>query len=129
VRADVFQRAIPWTKVMLQRRIFHRDLNLRTNNLASMVIVFLMLLAPLLPGHLLPGLAATEAALLLLFFLLNGQFLAFLWRSRGVWFALRSAPMIWLQYCYSGVGLALGFFGFIKDSMLRDGPSGPAEMK
>jgi GT2 family glycosyltransferase len=129
VRADVFQRAIPWTKVMLHRRIFHRDLNLRTNNLASMVIVFLMLLAPLLPGHLLPGLAATEATLLLLFFLLNGRFLAFLWRSRGARFALRSAPMIWLQYCYSGVGLALGFFGFMKDSMLRDSPSGPAETK
>jgi GT2 family glycosyltransferase len=86
VRADVFQRAIPWTKVMLQRRIFHRDLNLRTNNLASMVTVFLMFLAPLLPGHLLPGLAATEAALLLLFFLLNGHFLAFLWSG------LRCAP-------------------------------------
>jgi GT2 family glycosyltransferase len=129
VRADVFQRAIPWTRVMLQRRIFHRDLNLRTNNLASMVTVFLMFLAPLLPGHLLPGLAATEAALLLLFFLLNGRFLAFLWRSRGAWFALCSAPMIWLQYCYSGVGLALGFFGFMKDSMLRDIPSGRAGIK
>jgi GT2 family glycosyltransferase len=129
VRADVFQRAIPWTRIMLQRRIFHRDLNLRTNNLASMVTVFLMFFAPLLPGHLLPGLAATEAALLLLFLLFNRRFLAFLWRSRGAWFALRSTPMIWLQYCYSGVGLALGFLSFMKDGLSRGSPSGPAEIR
>jgi GT2 family glycosyltransferase/glycosyltransferase involved in cell wall biosynthesis len=129
VRADVFQRAIPWTRIMLQRRIFHRDLNLRTNNLASMVTVFLMFFAPLLPGQLLPGLAATEVILLLLFLLFNRRFLAFLWRSRGAWFALRSTPMIWLQYCYSGVGLALGFLSFMKDATSRGSPSGPGEIR
>ena len=125
VRADVFQRAIPWTKIMLQRRIFHRDLNLRTNNLASMVTVFLMFLAPLLHG----SLAVAEAGLLLLFIALNRHFLAFLWRSRGAWFALRAVPMIWLQYCYSGVGLALGILSFVKDSLMRSNPAGAVKIK
>ena len=125
VRADVFQRAIPWTKIMLQRRIFHRDLNLRTNNLASMVTVSLMFLALLLQG----SVAVAEAGLLLLFIALNRHFLAFLWRSRGAWFALRAVPMIWLQYCYSGVGLALGILSFVKDSLSRSNPAGPVKIK
>ena len=125
MRADVFQRAIPWTKIMLQRRIFHRDLNLRTNNLASMVTVFLMFLAPLLHD----SVAAAEAGLLLLFIALNRHFLAFLWRSRGAWFALRAVPMIWLQYCYSGVGLALGILSFVKDSLMRSNPADAVKIK
>jgi len=129
VRADVFQRAIPWTKIMLQRRIFHRDLNLRANNLASMVTVILMFLVPFLPAPFMPGLAVTEATLLVLFILLNWQFLAFLWRSRGLWFALRSAPMIWLQYCYSGVGLALGILSYLKDSLSQSKPAGEVKIK
>ena len=125
VRADVFQRAIPWTKIMLQRRIFHRDLNLRTNNLASMVTVFLMFLALLLHD----SVAAAEAGLLLLLIALNRHFFAFLWRSRGAWFAFRAVPMVWLQYCYSGVGLALGVLSFMKDSLLRSNRAGPVKTK
>jgi hypothetical protein len=94
-----------------------------------MVTVFLMFLVPFLPSRLLPGLAATEALLLLSFILLNRQFLAFLWRSRGAWFALRSAPMIWLQYCYSAVGLALGVLSFMQDGMSRNSRSTPAEVE
>ncbi|HKX57487.1 MAG TPA: glycosyltransferase, partial [Xanthomonadales bacterium] len=129
VRADVFQRAIPWTRIMLQRRIFHSDLNLRSHNIASTVIVFLMLLAVLVPRHWLPGRVVTEAILLLLFLLLNRRFLAFLWRARGAWFALRSVPMVWLQYCYSGVGLVLGFFSYTGDALLRSNPPGPVKIK
>jgi len=125
VWADVFQRAIPWTKIMLQHRIFHRDLNLRTNNLASMVTVSLMFLAPLLHGSAL----AAEAGLLLIFIALNRHFLAFLRRSRGAWFALRAVPMIWLQYCYSGVGLALGIVSFLKDSLSRSSAAGKVKIK
>lgn len=133
VRADVFQRAIPWTRIMLQRRIFHSDLNLRSNNMASTLVVFLMLfaafLAVVLPGGLLPAMAVTEAALLALFLLLNGRFLAFLWRARGAWFTLRSVPMLWLQYGYSGFGLILGVFSFMSDAVFRNRPPSAAEIK
>ncbi|HET6565942.1 MAG TPA: hypothetical protein VFG52_11055, partial [Xanthomonadales bacterium] len=133
VRADVFQRAIPWTRIMLQRRIFQPDLNLRGNNMASVVTVFLMLLAPLLavflPGHMLADLVITEAVLLVLFLLLNQRFLSFLWRSRGSFFALRSVPMLWLQYGYSGMGLVLGILSYLNDGVFRNRHPGTAELK
>ena len=125
VRADVLQRAIPWTKIMLQRRIFQRDLNLRANNLASVVTVFLMLLTPLLPGFA----AAAGAGLLVLLLFLNRHFLAFLWQSRGMWFTLRAVPMIWLQYFYSGAGLALGILSFVKDELFNKSPAGSPAIK
>ncbi len=129
VRADVFQRAVPWTRIMLQRRIFQRDLNLRGNNQASLVVVLLMLFAPVLTGYLFPGLAATEATLLVVFILLNRRFLSFLWRARGAGFALRSVPMLWLQYFYSGIGLLLGLLGFVGDAIFRNHSSRAAESK
>jgi GT2 family glycosyltransferase/glycosyltransferase involved in cell wall biosynthesis len=126
VRADVLQRAIPWTRIMLQRHIFQRDLNLRSNNMASVVIVFLMLIASL-PAFSPPVLALTELVLLVMLLLLNQRFLAFLWRLRGPWFALRSVPMLWLHYCYSGVGFLLGILSFMKETLLRSRPRGPVE--
>jgi GT2 family glycosyltransferase/glycosyltransferase involved in cell wall biosynthesis len=131
VRADVLYRAIPWTRIMLQRRIFQSDLNLRRNNVASVAVVFLMILAPLLCLALQwfspAALAITEIALLALFLLLNLRFLSFLWRLRGPWFALRSVPMLWLQYVYSGIGFLLGSLSFIKQTLFRSAPRGQGE--
>src|SRR5690606_27450488 len=46
IRADVMQRAVPWTRVMLQRRVFRSDLNLRPNHLASTAVLGLMAIVP-----------------------------------------------------------------------------------
>jgi len=116
VRADVLHRALPWTKIMLQHRIFRSDLNLRPNNLASIMTVYLMLLAPFLPLSLL----LTEISLLVIFAGLNWRFLDFLRRKRGSGFALRAAPMIWLQYGYSGVGLVLGTISYLKERLAAE---------
>ena len=117
VRNDLKQRAIPWTRVMLERRIFRRDLNTRGNNIVSVMVVFLMVVAPFLTAILSWSLLAVEAGLLLLLVLLNKHFLLFLRRLRGTLFSIRAVPMIWLQYCYSGLGLMLGALVFAKDRL------------
>jgi hypothetical protein len=45
VRSDVLNRAIPWTQLMLQHRIFRNDLNTKSNHVASVVVSFLILCA------------------------------------------------------------------------------------
>ena len=117
VKTDLKQRAIPWTRVMLERRIFRRDLNTRGNNIVSVMVVFLMVVAPFLTAILSWSLLAVEAGLLLLLVLLNKHFLLFLRRLRGTLFSIRAVPMIWLQYCYSGLGLMLGALVFAKDRL------------
>jgi len=117
VRSDLLHRAIPWTRVMLERRFFRRDLNTRGPNIASVLTVFLMLAMPLFihptPARLWLG----EAVLLALLVLLNRRFLAFLRRERGTLFAIRAVPMLCLQYGYSGLGAALGVIAYARDRL------------
>ncbi len=58
VKSEVLQRAIPWTRVMLEQRVMRNDLNTKSNNIASVLVVFLMCTAPLVPGLSVLGVAA-----------------------------------------------------------------------
>jgi len=117
VKSDVLQRAIPWTRVMLEQRVMRNDLNTKSNNIASVLVVFLMCIAPLLPWLWSSALLLAETMLLLILVLLNRHFLAFLRRMRGMRFTLQAIPMIWLQYFYSGVGLVLGVLSFGRERL------------
>lgn len=118
VKSDVLQRAIPWTRVMLEQRVIRNDLNTKSNNITSVLVVFLMCMAPFLPWFWSRALPLAEVVLLLILVLLNRKFLAFLRRKRGARFALRAIPMIWLQYVYSGFGLVLGVLSFGRERFM-----------
>ncbi len=104
VRSDLFGRAIPWTRLMLETGIVRNDLNTRWNNLISVPLAFLLLLCPLLPIPWMVG-----AALAALFLALNAWFLALTYAEGGIGFALQACVMCWFTYLYSGVGVLLGF--------------------
>jgi glycosyltransferase involved in cell wall biosynthesis len=117
IQSDLFHRAVPWTKIMLQKRIFRNDLNTRINNVLSVPVVFLILLAiPLLPLY-----SASRYAVLLLlvvFLALNLDFYGFVYRERGLGFTLKTVAMSWLSYLYSGVGLLIGVAAFLRETYL-----------
>src|SRR5262249_23946862 len=74
VQSDLFGRAVPWTYLMLRKRIFRNDLNTRTHNCLSILVAFaipFVLPAALTGAH--AGVLA--GALLLAFLLLNHRFL------------------------------------------------------
>ena len=107
VRSDVRNRAIPWTQLMLKYGIVRNDLNTRSNNVLSVPLAFvLLLLVPLC--FVTPVLFLLWSALLILFVALNASFLAFVWRTRGAWFAVRTVAMTWFFYLYSGIGMLWG---------------------
>ncbi len=58
---------------------------------------------------------AIEAGLLLGFIFLNSQFLHFTMQVRGLLFSLRTIPMLWLQYLYSGFGFSLGLLTYLRN--------------
>jgi GT2 family glycosyltransferase len=117
LKSDIFQRAVPWTKLMLKRRVYNNDLNTSSNNIASVVVVFLMLLALLFHSLTALGFVLLEFGLLSTLILLNLKFLMFMQKARGTLFALRAIPMLWLQYAYSGFGLALGILAHVRDRL------------
>jgi glycosyltransferase involved in cell wall biosynthesis len=111
LRADIFYRAIPWSRLILKTRHLPVDLNLNNPSRISSFVVGLVLvvcalmalnLFGLLRIPLLPLFAAL-AFLVILLLGLNWATYKFFHQKRGGWFAARAVVLHWLYYLYSGV--------------------------
>jgi glycosyltransferase involved in cell wall biosynthesis len=107
VRTDIFDRALPWTALIVRAGQLPNDLNVGWSSRLSALSVYA--LAGLL------GLGwrrrpAWLAALVPLGALLafNRDFYAFLWQQRGPWFLIRALPLHWLYYAYSSLAFGAG---------------------
>lgn len=114
LKSDVLHRAVPWTKIMLGKRVFRNDLNTKSNNVLSVPLAFLLLLNIPLIGLFRQSVYAF-VGLLAIFIALNAQFYAFIWRQKKTVFTLKAIVMHWFNYVYSGVGLLIGVVVFIRD--------------
>ena len=112
IRTDVFARAIPWTELILSYREMPCDLNLRTENRLSVVLVYgIIVLVIVSIGF--PSLLLIAGFLAALFGILNLPFYRLLMRKHGVLFTLAAIPWHAFFYLYSGVGFLLGSFRFL----------------
>jgi hypothetical protein len=106
IRADIFCRAIPWSRLILETGILEDELNVRHSQRASAALTALAALL------LLAGLARPPALLLLPFPLLgvawiNRDLYAFFFARKGAWFTARAFAMQLLHYAYSGASFLL----------------------
>lgn len=106
LKTEVFDRAIPWSELILSRRRMENALNI--NRAARLRVA----LAGLIPLFALAGfwwqpawwlLAAVAGVLLVL----DWPILSYLAKLRGVWFAIQVIPWHWFSHFYSGVAFAL----------------------
>jgi GT2 family glycosyltransferase len=113
LRADIFDRALPWSRLLLERGAMPDDLNLRFKDRACGVLVgvaftlciafaFALLVLSRFSAILLVGTALALASV----FLLNIELHRFCKARRGRWFALRSFVMLVLYYFYSAAVFA-----------------------
>ena len=106
LRADIFARALPWSKLMLGRGRVTNDLNLRLGDRVSAGLVgFAVALACL--SFLSVYLVFAALAALSAVFALNLPLLRFFARRRGAWFAAGAFAMHCLYYFYSGTVFVL----------------------
>ena len=111
LRADIFFRAVPWTRLILNSGSVPSDLNLNYASRVSSLLVGLLALAGLLlPFTLLHRLRGVQVPLLLaiaaigmVLLILNREVYRFFLRKRGGWFAARAVLAHWAYYLYSGV--------------------------
>lgn len=116
VKSDVFDRGVPWTRLILRERHVPNDLNLRPSQRVSALLVCAMSLhlgaSPFLRNRVAASFPVWLAAPLLLavalIVLLNYRFYAFFARKRGVMFALAVVPLHLLYYLYSVLAFVLG---------------------
>ncbi len=106
VRTDIFDRAVPWTRLMLARRRLDEDLNLRPGQRVSAVLAG-ALAAGLAAVPLEPVLWPWPVLCALSLVGLNRRFYGFLARRGGVRLAAAGAVLHWLHFlcCLAGLGL------------------------
>ena len=122
LKTDVFQRALPWTALILEHERMDNDLSLSPSNRLSVVAVGAFAAAApaafFAPAFrfALPAAGAT-------FLALNAPFYRFLLRKRGVRFALQAVPWHALYYAYSGGAFALGTLRHLARRLRPNGHS------
>lgn len=107
LRTDLFQRAIPWTLLIHNRRRVANDLNLHIRERISVgaAMALASSLAVGVAWH--PAFIVAGGAGLLLAGL-NAPFYVFCFRKCGLWFMCKSLPWHWLYFLYSGIGFGFG---------------------
>ncbi len=111
IKADVFDRALPWMKLILNQGEMHTDLNLGWSSRFSVVLVYgllLILLVSLWQRKLL-FLAAITCTLLVS---INSSVYLFFLKKRGIAFTLRVLPWHWFYYFYSGFAFVIAIATF-----------------
>ena len=110
VKTDFFQRALPWTELILHDQAFVNDLNLQTSSRLSVALTFGLVAA--LPLARRAFVCAIIGLLASGLFVLNVDLYQFFWRKRGFCFMLRAIAWHWFYYFYSGLAFA---FIFLRD--------------
>ncbi len=127
VRTDLLLRAVPWTRLNLERRCWPNDLNLRHGRMAGAV------LAAALPAAVLAALAGAGAAAWGAAACCGAGCLAchtgffrFLLRRRGPLFTAQAAALHILHLWCAGLGAGLGWWRHLRGRGGRIRPLHPA---
>jgi GT2 family glycosyltransferase len=107
LRSDIFDRALPWTELIMRYRLFRSDLNLRHSDRLSVAAMYALLLAtPLVAWS--PFLLVIPGSLAFLLLALNIRLYRFFIVRRGIVFGLAAVPLHWLSFIYSGMAFMVG---------------------
>ena len=112
LKSDFFDRALPWTELILRDHSFINDLNLRFSSRLSVILTY-VLLATFIGGWWWSGFFAVASVSALSLFFINNPLYCFFFRKRGLWFMIRTIPWHWFYYFYSGLAFAIGLGRFL----------------
>lgn len=119
LRSDIFQRAVPWTQLILSSSHLPSDLNLDPKSRVSALCVWGMLLGIGL-GFWLPAAWMGALLLLALFLILNFELYYFFRQRGGLLFALAGAALHALYFCYSSLVFGLLWGGHLVLGRRKD---------
>ncbi len=111
LKAEIFQRAIPWTILLLKYDKIINDLNLSWTNRFSVILVYTLLFFTLLSFWIhLSYLIILIIGIILL--VINRKVYHFFYQKKGLFFTLNTIFWHWFYYFYGGFGFAIGFILF-----------------
>ena len=101
VKTDILYRALPWSRLILERNSIPNDLNLKWDQRVCFPLVVLILMFSALSLVQTECLAISAAGLLTVL-AINWRIYLFFYRQRGMLFALACFPLHLSYYIYSG---------------------------
>lgn len=107
LRADFFDRALPWTELIHRDDNFVNDLNLQWSSRLSVIFIYSLLIT-VFASFWWPILLSPAMLLILGLLFLNWPVYQFFIEKRGRLFTLQVLPWHWLYYFYSGLAFAIG---------------------
>jgi glycosyltransferase involved in cell wall biosynthesis len=111
LKSDFFDRALPWTELILRDGSFINDLNLQISNRLGVVLTY-GLLAALVGGYWWSGSFAAAGVFALLLIIIGMPAYQFFLRKRGFWFMIGTIFWHWFYFFYCGLAFAIGFGQF-----------------
>jgi glycosyltransferase involved in cell wall biosynthesis len=123
IRTDIFNRALPWSNLILETNVMPGDMNLRFSDrvstaLSSLLLICLIVIVLGLTGifHavILVRVAVFTLIILAALLILNRDLYGFFIRKRGLKFTLLAIPMHFFYYLYCGASFA---FCWIKNKI------------
>ena len=113
--AEIFRRAVPWSRLIMETGNFHSDLNLKISDRISAFLVWIIFFVT---GFMIVDLVIKDINLIsieifllffvfILFLFLNFKFYKFLLVNRGFLFMIKSIPIHFLYFIYSSSVFAL----------------------
>lgn len=131
LRSDIFDRALPWTALILQYRRLSNDLNLRYSDRVSVLVVF-SLISLAFMGTWTAQQHVVIVLLIALLLLLNMSLYRFFMSQRSISFTGAAIGLHWISFAYSGMAFIVGsarYIGsrlytlFLSRSLSPKGPS------
>ncbi len=111
VRTDIFCRAVPWSKLILTEQGLINDMNLKTTDrLSAMLVGLCVALFPIVFWK--PVLLILLAAFLLIILFLNRKIFRFFFQKKGLLFAVLTFPWQLFYFFYSGVTFVYCWFRY-----------------
>lgn len=107
LKSDIFDRGIPWTRLILRGKLLTSDLNLQIHNRISVLAIYGLLLS-LLVSVWQPAALVIAVGLATILFWLNIDLYRFFYHKRGLRFTLGVVPMHWLYYIYNALSFGAG---------------------
>jgi hypothetical protein len=125
LRTDVFDRGIPWTRLILRSGVTVCTLNVTPVQRLSVGLVYFTLLG-MFTAALEPTMVIAAAATGLISTLLNLDLYRFYLKRRGLWFTLRVVPMHWVYFICCGLSVVGGTLLHLLERDRTKLPSIPA---
>jgi GT2 family glycosyltransferase len=107
LKSDFFDRALPWTELILRDRLLINDLNLRLSNRISVALVFASILL-LAGGFLNPVFTGIALICFALMLLMNFPLYRFFYTRRRLLFTMGAIPWHVIYFLCCGLGLVAG---------------------